>query len=118
MDEVSRLLGALERSQYCCSISDAARLMRLPKQRLHETARKAELAGVVELVSNPDDRRIVQILLTRAGRARLSAARSIQNHWRNALLNGLDRHRLTTTVQVLRVIRQRLQRDERERRKR
>ena len=30
---------------------DAARLVRVPKQRLHETARKAELIGVVDLVT-------------------------------------------------------------------
>jgi DNA-binding MarR family transcriptional regulator len=107
-DSIWRLLGALEHARYCCSISDAARLLRVPKQRLHETARKAELIGVVELVTNSDDRRIVQILLTRAGRSQLAAARSIESHWRNALLNGLDEHRRATTVHVLRVIRQRL----------
>jgi hypothetical protein len=38
--------------------------------------------------------------------------------WLNALLNGLDDRRLAITVHVLRVIRQRLLRDERERRTR
>lgn len=40
-DTIWRLLSALEHARYCCSISDAARLLRVPKQRLHETARKA-----------------------------------------------------------------------------
>jgi len=116
-DAIWRLLTTLDRSPYC-SISDAARLLRVPKQRVHETARKAELAGLVELAANSDDRRIVQILLTRAGRSQIAARRSIENQWRNVLLNGLDEHRLATTVHVLRVIRQRLLRDERERRTR
>jgi DNA-binding MarR family transcriptional regulator len=115
-DPVSRLLAVIERAPYCCSISDAARLLRQPRQRVHETARKAEIAGLVELAANSDDRRILQLFLTRTGRSRLAAARAIENQWRNVLLNGLDEHRLATTVHVLRVIRQRLLRDERERR--
>ena len=117
-DPIWRLLTTLERSSYCCSISDAARLLRLSRQRVHETAREAERAGLVELAPNPDDRRIVQVLLTRPGRAQLAAARSIEARWIVALLNGLDDHRLATTVRVLRVIRQRLLRDERARRAR
>ena len=114
-DPIWRLLVAIERSSYCCSISDAARLLRLSRQRAHQTARDAERARLVELATNPDDRRIVQVLLTRSGRSVLAAARSREAGWLNALLNGLDDRRLAVTVQVLRVIRRRLLRDERER---
>jgi DNA-binding MarR family transcriptional regulator len=69
---------------------------------------------LVELATNPDDRRIVQVLLTRSGRSVLASARSREIGWLNALLNGLDRHRLAVTVHVLRVIRQRLLRNERD----
>lgn len=115
VDAVWRLLFALERSRYCWSISDAARALRMRRQSAHETACRAEVAGLVELAHNPDDRRIVQIVLTRAGRAALATTRSIESRWRNVLLNGLEGHRLVTTVHVLRVIRERLMRDERAR---
>lgn len=116
-DAVSSLLAVLERASYCCSISDVARLLRVSRQRAHETARKAELGKLVELLTNPDDRRILQLSLTPLGRARLRAARSAESAWLAELLNGLDERRLATTLQVVRVIRQRLMRDERERRR-
>lgn len=112
-DPVWRLLVTLERSSYCCSISDAARLLSLSRQRAHQTARDAERARLVGLATNPDDRRIVQVLLTRSGRAELAATRSREVGWLNTLLNGLDDRRLAVTAHVLRVIRQRLQRTER-----
>jgi len=112
-DPVRRLLVTLERSSYCCSISDAARLLRLSRQRVHQIAQDAERAGLVELAANSDDRRIVQVLLTRSGRSELTAARSREIGWQNALLNGLDDRRLAVTVHVLRVIRERLLRNER-----
>jgi DNA-binding MarR family transcriptional regulator len=117
-DAVWLLLSALERAKHCCSISDAARLLRMSRQRVQRAAHEAEIRGAVELAPNPDDARIVQVLLTRHGRAELAAARSIETPWLNVLLNGLDEHRMETTLQVVRVIRQRLQRDERERRAR
>jgi hypothetical protein len=40
-----------------------------------------------------------------------------ESAWLAELLNGLDERRLATTLQVVRVIRQRLMRDERERRR-
>ena len=114
-DAVWSLLCALERSRYCCSISDVARLLRVSRQTAHELARKAELAGQVELLTNPHDRRIVQVLLTPRARSELAAARSGEASWVNVLLNGLDMRQMAATVRVLRVMRQRLLRDERER---
>lgn len=114
-DALWSLLCALERSRYCCSISDVARLLRVSRQTAHELARKAELAGQVGLLKNPGDRRIVQVLLTSQARSALAAARSGEASWVNALLNGLDMRQMAATVHVLRVIRQRLLRDERER---
>jgi DNA-binding MarR family transcriptional regulator len=114
-DAVSSLLHAVERSQYCCCVSDVARLLGVRRQTAHEAARRAELSGAVELLKNPDDRRIVQVLLTRRGRSRLAATRSAEALWTHVLLNGLDTRQMAATTHVLRVIRHRLLRDERER---
>ena len=107
------LLRAIERSRYCCAIADVARRLRVSRQRAHQIARSAARIGAVELLTNPDDRRIVQVFLTRASRAELAAARSAERAWAAALLLGLDAHTMETTARVLRVIRQRLMRDER-----
>lgn len=112
-DPIGLLLRAIDRSQYCCAIADVARLLRVSRQRAHQIARGAERIGAVELLSNPDDRRIVQVFLTRAARSELAAARAEERIWAASLLLGLDRHRMSETTRVLRVIRQRLMRDER-----
>jgi DNA-binding MarR family transcriptional regulator len=112
-DPIALLLRAIARSEYCCAIADVARLLRVTRQRAHQIARGAERIGAVELLANPDDRRIVQVFLTRAAREELGAAKSAERAWAAALLLGLDEHAMTTTTRVLRVIRQRLMRDER-----
>ena len=114
-DAVSSLLVALERSSYCCSISDVARLLHVSRQSAHETVRKAERARLVDLLTNPDDRRILQLVLTPAGRSALKWMWMAESTWLAELLIGLDQHRRATALQVVRVIRQRLLRNERER---
>jgi DNA-binding MarR family transcriptional regulator len=114
-DPIGLLLRAVERSQYCCAIADVARLLRVSRQRAHQIARSAERIGAVELLTNPDDRRIVQVFLTRAARSELAAARAEERVWAASLLLGLDQHRMSDTTRVLRVIRQRLMRAERDR---
>jgi DNA-binding MarR family transcriptional regulator len=116
-DPVWELLRAIERSSYCCSIADAARLLRISRQAAHKTASKAASAGAIELVPNRDDRRIVQIVLTRSGRSELAAAWSAQAGVVTVLLNGLDLREIDETAHIVRVIRQRLVADERDRRR-
>jgi DNA-binding MarR family transcriptional regulator len=64
--------------------------------------------------SNHDDLRILQVLLTAAGRSEVRAMTACQAAWRAVLLNGLGDRDMATTTHVLRIIRQRLQRDARE----
>lgn len=116
-DPVWALLTTIERSHYCCSPSDIGRLMKISRQHAQRLAVKAERAGVVELARNDHDRRIVQILLTKSGRAEISQARRDRRIWTARPLLGLDLPRLTTATHVVRVIRQRLARAEDERRR-
>jgi hypothetical protein len=51
-------------------------------------------------------------------RSTLAAARDRETEWATVLLNGLGMREIACTVQILRVIRQRLARDERELRER
>jgi DNA-binding MarR family transcriptional regulator len=115
-DAVRGLLSTIARSHYCCSLSDVGRLMKVSRQHAQRLARAAERAGVVELARNHDDRRIVQLLLTPRGRSEIDRARRDTKMWTAQLLLGLDMPRLLTATHVVRVIRQRLVRDERARR--
>jgi DNA-binding MarR family transcriptional regulator len=96
------------------AIADLGRALRVRKQTARELAHAAVRAGVIELAPNPDDKRILQLLLTPRGRAELAAARTAEEVWLALLLNGLGDHELAAVTRVVRVIRQRLERDARE----
>ena len=108
------MLTTVAHSDYCLAIADLGRALRVRKQYAHELAHAAVRAGVVELEPNPDDKRILQLTLTPQGRAALANARSAERLWLVTLLNGLGDHDLAATTHVVRVIRQRLERDARE----
>lgn len=111
-DALSRLLRAIERSHYCLSIADAARALGVSRQAAHKLAYRAA-AGCVELLTNPQDQRILQLLLTPSGQSRLRAARLSESAWLAVVLNGLGGREMAATTHVVRVIRQRLERDAR-----
>ena len=114
-DGVWRVLATVANSPYCLAIADLARALRVRKQAAHRLAHEAVRARVIELVPNAQDRRILQALVTPKGRAELVAARTAEEVWLATLLNGLGDHELKATMRVVRVIRQRLERDARER---
>jgi DNA-binding MarR family transcriptional regulator len=113
-DGVWRVIQAVATSHYCLTIADLARVLGVRKQAAHELAHAAERAEVIELASNPDDRRILQALLTKKGRAELTTAKAGQSIWLATLLNGLRDQDLATATHVVRTMRQRLERDARE----
>ncbi len=113
-DSVWKLLTTIERSHYCCSLSDAARLMKISRQHAQRLGFDAARAGFVELAPNDHDRRIVQLLLTDRARAEIARVRHHRRIWAARLLLGLDTPRLLAATRVVRVIRQRLAQAERE----
>ena len=113
-DGVWRVLATVAKSTYCLAIADLARALRVRRQVAHQLAHEAVRAGVIELVPNPQDKRILQALITPSGRAQLAAAQTAEDVWLATLLNGLGDHDLKATLRVVRVIRQRLERDARE----
>lgn len=116
-DAQSRLLRAVAGSSYCLAIADVARTLRITRQAAHKLVYGSVATGHVELLPNPDDRRILQVFLTARGRAELSRVRTAEGVWRQVLLSGLADRQMAAVTHVLRVIRQRLERDERERRR-
>jgi DNA-binding MarR family transcriptional regulator len=113
-DTQARLLRAIQHSPYCLSVADAARALGVSRQAAHRITYRAAAVGRVDLLSNPDDQRILQIVLTAAGRSWLRAQGAIESTWLAGLLNGLGDREMVSATQVVRVIRQRLERDARE----
>jgi DNA-binding MarR family transcriptional regulator len=96
------------------AIADLARALGVRRQVAHELAHSAARKNLIELAANPQDKRILQALLTPRGRAELAAARIAESVWLTTLLNGLGDHEMTAATHVVRVVRQRLERDARE----
>jgi len=113
-DRAWRVIHAVATSRYCLTITDLARALGVRKQVAHELAHAAALVGVIELAPNHQDKRILQALLTPRGRAAIAAAHAAEAVWLATLLNGLGDHHLAATTQVVKVIRQRPERDARE----
>jgi DNA-binding MarR family transcriptional regulator len=108
------LLRAIERCGGAPSFSDLARMLRVTRQSARAQVLAAEKAGVVELFPDADDRRALQVALTRRGRQTLESHRMPAAVWIFTLLNGLERKALRSTDHVLRVIGLRLERYENE----
>ena len=89
----------------------------MSRQAARELALKTAERGLVELFPAHDDRRALQVMLTPRGRKELEAQRMPQLAWVLTVLNGLEPPAMRATNHVLRVIRLRLERDERDRRR-
>ena len=90
-------------------------MLRISRQAVREIAHDAERVGYLELHSNPQDRRILQLRLTPCGSAVLRATQAREAAWVIALLNGLGTREIEATAHVLRVLERRLFRAERAR---
>lgn len=116
-DPESRMLRVLGRARGRLSISDIGRSLRISRQAARKVVIAAADRGLVELGTNRHDRRLVAVELTGWGRSEREAAGARERGWAITLLNGLDVPAMRATAHILRVIRQRLQRDERAYRK-
>ena len=109
-----RLLSALERIGGDPSISELARMLRISKQAARQGVIVAARAGLLELLPDPFDRRSIRIALTPRARHALASAHACEFSWVIALLSGLGTREMRLVAHVHRVIRRRLQRNERE----
>jgi DNA-binding MarR family transcriptional regulator len=109
-DREWKLLRAIERCGGCPTLSDVGRLLRVTRQSARASTLVAERSGLVELFTDPQDRRVLQVALTPSGRRTLDAQRTPPLPWMFTLLNGLEPTAMRATTHVLAVIRQRLER--------
>jgi hypothetical protein len=83
-DGIWRVVATVESSPYCLAIADLARALGVRKQTAHQLAHAAARAGVIDLAPSPQDRRILQVLVTPRGRAELAAAHSAERKFPSA----------------------------------
>jgi DNA-binding MarR family transcriptional regulator len=114
LDARSDLLSAIERCGGAPSFADLARLLGVSRPSARARALAAVATGVVELFPCPDDRRLIQVALTPAGRRVLEAQRLPALDWLFTLLNGLTPAAMKSADHVLRVLAARLGRYEKE----
>jgi DNA-binding MarR family transcriptional regulator len=110
----SRVLRAIERCGGAPTFTDLGRLLGMSRQAARGHALEAAKRGVVELFQAPDDQRAWQVALTPTGCRELERQRKPQLAWILTLLSGLEPEPMRTTRHVLSVIRQRLERYEKE----
>jgi DNA-binding MarR family transcriptional regulator len=117
-DAGSVLLLAIERCGGAPSFADLGRMLGVTAPAARAHVLRAEGAGMVELLPSPDDRRVIQVVLTPAGRRWLEARRLPPLDWTFTLLGGLDPAVMRRTERILRAISERLARQEAEWRRR
>ena len=103
-------LAVIARSSFTLSISELARQLRRSRQSVHSLALGLEKAGWIRLLPNPDDRRLLQMEITAAGRSVLSTAENRFNAWLLTMAFDLDDRELRALLNTLRAVRGRIAR--------
>lgn len=104
------VLLAVARSDYCLSISDLARVLKQSRQATHRMAVTLACNGWIELLPNQDDRRILQLQLTPAGK---SVIEQIRRRFTNSVMEfstHLDGRAIHAATEVLSSLRARIRR--------
>jgi DNA-binding MarR family transcriptional regulator len=114
LDRRSQLIAAIDKAGGCPGFSDVGRALRITRQAARELILAAERAGVVELFTDPFDRRSLQVGLTSSGRRELDRRRLPATDWTFSLLDGLPAESVHVTAETLGTIRRRLSRFEAE----
>ena len=105
-----RALAAIDRSTFVLSISDLARQLRRSRQSVHPLALGLERAGWIRFLPNQDDRRLLQMQLTGAGKSILSAAEGRFDTWLLTMASDLGDRELRELANTLRAVRERIAR--------
>ncbi len=105
-----QVLGAIDAGPR--TVAQIGRAMGLTRQAVQRVVNELEAEGIVELTDNPEHRRARLVRLSPQGRRGLDEATRRQAGWVNRLSRGLDRGTTQQALDLLRELRQRLERDE------
>lgn len=103
-------LAVIERSNYVLCISDLARRLRRSRQSAHALVLGLERAGWIRFLPNRDDRRILQMELTGAGKLMLNSAELAYNEWLLTMAYDLDWGELRELANTFSGVRERIAR--------
>jgi DNA-binding MarR family transcriptional regulator len=109
-----QVMGAIDMTGTPLPVAQIARNMGLTRQAVQRIADVLAGDGLVAYADNPNHRRAKLVGLTEQGRAVLQEVSRRQTEWVNRLAAGLAESDLRTAVAILRTVRERLERDERE----
>jgi DNA-binding MarR family transcriptional regulator len=105
-----QVLGALDHAPL--TVSQIARAMGLTRQSVQRTADRLHAERLVSYADNPAHYRAELVRLTAEGRSPLDWITERQEAWVNQLAAGLSDTDLTKGLELLRVVRERLERAE------
>ena len=83
-------LAEIGGTSHTLSISQLARKLRLRRQSTYPLVLRLERDGLIRFLRNPDDRRLLQMELTAAGRSVLNTVEIRRNQWMLVMAYDLD----------------------------
>ncbi len=106
-----QVLGAIDERPL--TVAQIARAMGLRRQSVQRTVNRLQEARTLTLVENPDHRRANLVQLTTRGRTAFRNVMRRQMEWANRVAQGISAGEIGEAVRVMRVLRERLERDNR-----
>jgi DNA-binding MarR family transcriptional regulator len=104
-----QVLGAVAMAGEPRTVAQVARAMGLTRQAVQRLADELEAQGVVRRVDHPESRRARPVQLTAAGRSLFDEMVRRQRPWAARIGAGIPQTELRTVLDVLRLIRTRLE---------
>jgi DNA-binding MarR family transcriptional regulator len=102
-----RLLKTIRMVRHPMPITGLARIMRVSRQTVRETARHLERAGFIAVESDPWNSRACLVSLTQSGRERLEILMRLERRWAKGLGRGFAEPVRAQTAWVLCCVRER-----------
>jgi DNA-binding MarR family transcriptional regulator len=103
-------LMTIGRSTRALSVSQLAHALKHSRQSTYELALGLERAGLIRLLRNPDDRRLLQMEITETGRRDLAIAEDRRNAWFLTMTYDLEESDLYVLTERMRALRNRIER--------
>jgi DNA-binding MarR family transcriptional regulator len=105
-----QVLGTLAHQSQPTTMAGLARVLGLTRQAVQRVVGEMRRAGLVELQENPEHKRAGLVVLTPEGRAAHDKADALRVPWTEGLAAGLDELRVARAGEVVRTLRETLDR--------
>lgn len=106
-----QVLGAIATAQVPLPVAHLARNMGLSRQAVQRLVNEMERDRLVRLAPNPHHKRAKLVVMSDKGRAAFDAAMARQRPWAAKLARGVSAGDLTSAVSLLRLVRERLEKE-------